>query len=281
MTPSTTNRDPEALERLGIPADTPVIVCFGGGVDSTAMLIALHRAGIVPDAITFADIGGEKPETYQHVRRMDAYLEGFGFPLVDWCKNETTDRVIYSDLEGNCVENQTLPSLAFGMKSCSIKWKQGPQDYFIKGCSRGPNKCEPHPLWIDAKARGVKPVKLIGYDAGPADLRRSKKLKAEDDDFQYAYPLQALSWTRPDCIKTIIEAGIPVPIKSACFFCPASKPWEIFWLARTHPELFKRALKMERIALTGRHSRYDEIEFGATWEAMVANAEDERITQMP
>ena len=30
---------------------------------------------------------------------------------------------------------------------------------------------------------------------------------------------------------------------------------------------------MERIALTGRHSRYDEIEFGATWEAMVANAD--------
>ena len=39
-----------------------------------------------------------------------------------------------------------------------------------------------------------------------------------------------------------------VPIKSACFFCPASKVWELFWLAGYHPDL------LERNALTGNHA---------------------------
>ncbi len=36
-------------------------------------------------------------------------------------------------------------------------------------------------------------------------------------------------------------------------------------MAAHHPELLESALLMERRALTGRHSRFDDIEFGATW----------------
>lgn len=256
-----------------IPFSSPIVLCFGGGVDSTAMLVALERQRIRPDMITFADVGGEKPDTYEHVRYMEVWLKQVGFPPVTWCKKIPTDRVKYTNLEGNCVENETLPSLAFGMKSCSIKWKHVPQDYALKGCCRGPNACEPHPIWVNAQKRGVKPIKLIGYDAGPADLRRSKNLKVQDDDFKYVYPLQQLGWGRQDCVKAIIETGLRVPIKSACFFCPASKKWELYWLAGHHPDLFERALVMEYTALTGHHSRYDEIEFGASWEDMVNNAD--------
>lgn len=64
-----------------------------------------------------------------------------------------------------------------------------------------------------------------------------------------------------------------MPIKSACFFCPASKIWELFWLAAYHPDLLERALFLERNALTGKHSRFDELEFGASWEDLVRNAD--------
>jgi hypothetical protein len=186
------------MNQIQIPTDAPIIVCFGGGVDSTAMLIAMKRQGIRPDAITFADTGGEKPETYEHVRNFDAILKMWGFPTVTWCryipKPDTVEKYETlggsADLYGASVACESLPSIAFGGKSCSIKWKQKKQDYVIKGCSSGENKCPPHPLWIDAQERGVKPVKLIGYDAGKADLRRSKNLKGEDKDFRYCYPLQ-------------------------------------------------------------------------------------------
>ena len=45
----------------------PMVVSFGGGVDSTAMIIGLAERSIVPDAIVFADVGAEHPETMHHV----------------------------------------------------------------------------------------------------------------------------------------------------------------------------------------------------------------------
>lgn len=251
---------------LGLPSDgAPVVVCYGGGVDSTAMLIALKRRHIVPDLIMFADVGGEKPETYDYVREIDAWLASWGAPAVTWVARKPSPRVAYRTLEGNCLDNETLPSLAFGLHSCSVKWKIEPQDQFLKGVRRGPNR---RPGWkpaLDAWAAGLKPVKLIGYDAGPADIRRRRRAALEDDAFRYVFPLQTLGWSRERCIRVILEEGLAVPLKSACFFCPASKEWELWWLAGAHPDLFLRALKIERTALEGRHSRWDAVRFGDSW----------------
>ncbi|WP_221176734.1 hypothetical protein [Ralstonia pseudosolanacearum] len=250
-------------------------LCFGSGVDSTAMLVALHAAELRPDVITFADTGGEKPETIAHIDAMNEILRVWGWPAIDVCRKVPLASTGYADLYGNCLKNETLPSLAFGMKSCSIKWKQDPQDQFIKGAKRGPNARPSHPLWIEAQRTGQRIVKLIGYDCGKADLRRSKGLKPADADFDYAYPLQLVRWTRRDCVRAIAQTlgAHLVPIKSACFFCPASKQWELYWLAANHPDLLERALRLERKALTGRHSRFDEIEFGASWDELVRNAD--------
>jgi hypothetical protein len=263
------------MTHINLPSNSGVVVCYGAGVDSTAMLLALHDQGIRPDLITFADTGAEKPETYAQVDKMNTWLESKGWPLVTVCAKKTLDTTPYEDLTGNCLHNETLPSLAFGMKSCSIKWKQGPQDYVLKGCSRGPSKRDPHPLWIQAKERDLKLVKLIGYDSSPADIRRSKKVKREDADFLYNYPLQDLGWTREDCITRILQEGLEVPIKSACFFCPASQKWELWWLAGTHPDLFMKALEMEHGAMTGRHSRWGSTEctYGQDWEQLIQEAD--------
>ena len=250
-------------------------LCFGAGVDSTAMLVVLRAAGLRPTWISFANVGAEKPETLAHIPRTNAVLKRWGWPLITEVKHQTLPSTPYSDLEGNCLENETLPSLAFGMKSCSIKWKHKPQDQLLMGAESGPNARPPDPLWAALTARGERVVKLIGYDSGKADMRRSKNLANADAHFDFAYPLQIIGWERKDCVRAITQALGPemVPIKSACFFCPASKAWELWWLAGTHPDLFERALHLERVALTGRHSRFDKVEFGDTWENLVANAE--------
>ncbi len=256
-------------------ADRVLAVCYGAGVDSTAMLVALKLAGLRPHIITFADTSAEKPPTLDHLDRMDAVVASWSWPPITRCRKQTLPGTAYDDLYGNCLANETLPSLAFGLKSCSIKWKQKVQDQAIKGAASGPNAAEPHPVWLEATRRGTRIVKLIGYDCGRADLRRSQRLPAADADFDYAYPLQMLGWDRADCIGVIAEAlgGHMVPIKSACFFCPASKIWELYWLAAHYPDLLERALVLERNALTGRHSRFSEIEFGATWEDLVRSAD--------
>lgn len=37
------------------------IVTYGGGTNSTAMLIGMVKQGIIPDRILFSDTGGEHP----------------------------------------------------------------------------------------------------------------------------------------------------------------------------------------------------------------------------
>jgi hypothetical protein len=46
----------------------------------------------------------------------------------------------------------------------------------------------------------------------------------------------------------IADEGLPKPLKSACFVCPASKKHEVDWLAATHPELATISIEMERRA---------------------------------
>lgn len=267
--------DSQRAALRAVLSDQLLAVSFGSGVDSTAMLVALHEAGIKPDVITFADTGGEKPETLAHIDAMNEVLAAWGWPHIDVVRKVPLAGTGYTDLYGNCHKNETLPSLAFGMKSCSIKWKQVPQDQFLKGCKRGPATRDPHPLWLRSQAEGRKITKLIGYDCGRADLRRSKSLPEEDADFAYLYPLQILGWTRRECVSAITEAlgAHMVPIKSACFFCPASKHWELYWLAAHHPEQLEQALRLERRALTGKHSRFDAVEFGASWDEIVRTAD--------
>lgn len=209
------------------------------------------------------------------MERINEVLRSWGWSEVVTVRKVPMASTGYADLFGNCLANETLPSLAFGMKSCSVKWKQVPQDQYLQGVSRGPATRPPHPLWLQAQASGERIVKLIGYDCGKADVRRSRAIKPAGDAFDYVYPLQLVGWRRADCIEAIAAELGPglVPVKSACFFCPASKAWELWWLAARHPDLLERALHLERAALTGRHSRFDEVEFGASWEALVRGAD--------
>src|SRR3546814_5636213 len=60
--------------------------------------------------------------------------------------------------------------------------------------------------------------------------------RAEDQRYFYIYPLREYHMDRLACMETILEAGLPLPIKSACYMCPASKPQELIWLHAHHPD---------------------------------------------
>jgi hypothetical protein len=213
----------------------PLVVAYGLGVDSTAMLVEFAARGIRPDLILFADTGGEKPETYAYLDVIRPFLRRAGFPDVIVVRYQPK-WAAYHTLEGQCLHTGTLPSLAYGGKSCAVKFKVEPQHRFV--CSWPPA--------LTCWSRGGKVLKAIGYDAGPADSRRHRY--EEDAHYRFWYPLVEWNCDRDRCKQIISAAGLPVPMKSACFFCPASKKEEIVWLREHHPELLDRALAIERNA---------------------------------
>jgi len=44
-------------------------------------------------------------------------------------------------------------------------------------------------------------------------------------------------WDRDRCKHEIAEAGLPVPPKSACVFCPSTRPEELLEFKRRHLRL--------------------------------------------
>src|SRR5262245_57102805 len=121
---------PTAIESIRPFPGDPLVVAYGLGVDSTAMLVEFAKRGIRPALILFADTGGEKPETYAYLDVIRPYLAAAGFPDVTVVRYQPK-RAAYDTLEGQCLHTGTLPSLAYGGKSCSLKYKRYPQDRYI------------------------------------------------------------------------------------------------------------------------------------------------------
>ena len=58
------------------------MVSYGGGANSTALLIGLHQHRIPVDLILFADTGAEHPHTYAYLDIMDRWLKDHGMPPI-------------------------------------------------------------------------------------------------------------------------------------------------------------------------------------------------------
>jgi hypothetical protein len=213
------------------------VVSYGGGVNSTALLVGLHERGEAPDLILFADTGGEFAVTYEVVKRVSRCCqEWFGIPIVT-ISNAGRPGFRHTSLEDECINNKTLPSLAFGFKGCSAKWKRQPMDRYIRDWQPA----------MDAWANGEKVTRLIGIDAG--ETHRSANLEDLDDPkFIYRRPLIAWDWAREECVDACKRGLGFVPTRSACWFCPASRKPEVLALAEQHPDLFDRAVALERNA---------------------------------
>lgn len=227
------------------PVKWPIAVSFGGGTNSAAMLIEMARREVIPDLIMFADTGGELPETMQFVADFSEWLVRHGMPPVITVNDGRRT------LEEEVLEANTLPSLVFGFRSCSDKYKVRPQNRYLKTWQPA----------LDAWEAGGKVVKLIGYDAG-----ESHRVKGHDDArFMVSYPLVEWNWRRKECVDVVASEGFN-PAKSACWFCPASRKGEVLQLAEKHPDLFARAVAMEQnatVATTvkglGRNWRWEDL----------------------
>lgn len=206
---------------------------YGGGTDSTGIIAGWVERGLQEnepiDAIVFADTGNERPHTYEHIERMQSFLQRHGLPPITIVKKGGRRET----LEEYCLRTRHLPSLAYGFKSCSHKFKIEPQEKHFN------NLPAARATW---KAGG-KVEKMIGYEF--REQRRWAKAKLEDEKYVYRFPLVEWEWNREHCVQAMRRVGIAPPGKSSCFFCPASKKHEIDELQQTYPMLFHRAIAIE------------------------------------
>lgn len=198
------------------------ILSFGGGTQTSALAVMLARGELgTVDHVVFADTAGETPATYRHVAVVAEYLARYGHELEVVRFNGPTLEE-YTLTRSTPIPIRTATN--FGRRQCTNKWKIEPVKRF-------------------ARARGAEHLNLIlgfSYD----ELYRMKPDRARW--ITREFPLVERRLTKEDCRRIAASAGLPPAPKSACFYCPLQGLHRWRWLAAEEPELFARAVAMER-----------------------------------
>ena len=95
----------------------------------------------------------------------------------------------------------------------------------------------------------MKHIEFVGIHYGEQRrlIRNDGYLKPlENKTIRVEYALITHKIDELACLLLIQAVGLPLPVKSACFFCPSMKPTEIIELKNTHPDLYERAIAIEK-----------------------------------
>ncbi len=190
------------------------VVSYGGGVNSTAMIIFLVDNGFPVDHVVFSDTGSEMPDTYAFLPVMAKYLKERDIPFV-----------IVSTRSGVSLYERSFRRKVFP----SMIWRWCTRDMKVKPC---------YAFYKTLKSRIYQ---YMGFDAG-----ESHRMKPATEDYvTNLYPLVDFGIDRDGCVEIIRKAGLPVPPKSGCPFCPFNSMdrWEDLY--RNYPDLFQEAIDLE------------------------------------
>jgi len=190
------------------------VLSYGGGVNSVALMVLLLRERMPLDEVVFADTGGEVPETYSYLEVTRRYLEPHGIPF-------TTVSKTGPNLYENAWRRRVLPSAI---------WRWSTRDYKVR------------PIMRHYRSLGKQHINqylAIAYD----EIERMKDSRV--DSVTNLYPLIERRITRADCVALIQDAGLALPPKSSCFFCPFGSLDRWRWLYETHPDLYAKAMALE------------------------------------
>ena len=241
------------------------IVAFGGGTDSTAELIEMVKRGEpAPHTVLFGDTEGEHPHTYAHIWRFSQWLLDHGYPAITIVHAGSSGG---EGLEAMCLRLGVLPSVAYGWKTCSQRFKVEPQEKWINN----------DPACRAARAAGDPITMCIGYEYGEERRVRPSAMKGVVN----RYPLIEWKMDREACVETIRAAGLPPPGKSSCFFCPNMTKPEIGALQRMYSTLAARALAMEANAAASGKSRVAGLGRRFAWGDYLAGLPTPAVAEQP
>jgi hypothetical protein len=214
-------------------------ISYGGGVQSTALIVLATRHEIPFDLALFANVGddSERPETLDYVRRI----------VKPWAEGRPPGhRVTVRELSRSLRDGSKAPSLltaamtaatstiipvrmstgAPGNRRCTFEYKIAVIRKELKRL--GASKRTPATVALGISIDEYQRVR---------DSRR--------EDVINVHPLIDLRLSRVDCQRIIEDAGLPPAPKSACWFCPFQKPAQWDQLRRTRPDLFAKAVELE------------------------------------
>ncbi|MFE0651010.1 phosphoadenosine phosphosulfate reductase [Streptomyces sp. NPDC059534] len=221
-------------------------ISYGGGVQSTALLVLAAQGRIDFPLFVFANVGNdsERAATLRYVEEhAKPYAAQHGIELVEVqrIRRDGDTETLWGRLTRPGSRSLPIPvrmsNGAPGTRSCTA-------DFKIKVVGK------------EMKRRGASKTNraTIGIGISVDEIHRANNRITEPHE-QIVYPLLDLGLRRIDCQRIIREAGLPVPPKSSCFFCPFHRPETWHDMRRQEPEEFEKACQLEELL----NKRRDEL----------------------
>lgn len=214
-------------------------ISYGGGVQSTALIVMAVQGELGRiDAALFSNVGddSEHPATLEYVRNVAvpwAAARGLPVEILHRYRRDGTPETLMGRLVKPGSRSLPIPvrmsNGAPGRRSCTADFKIKVIGKWLK--AHGASRRDPADVLLG-----------ISYD----EIQRisNKRIAAYE---KVLYPLVDRRLTREDCKRIIERAGLPVPPKSSCFFCPFHRPWTWAEMRRDEPHLFARSVALESL----------------------------------
>lgn len=206
------------------------VFSWGGGQQSVAVLVLAAQGKLHYDHFVFSNVGddSEEPDTLDYYRNVAIpFAKAHGLSLVEVSKRGKT---LYQDLTG---DNRSINIPVYmangapGNRNCTVNYK-------IKVVAR----------WTKQQGATIDQPATIGLGISLEEMSRMNESRIAWQ--VHEYPLIDLRMMRADCIRVIQDAGLPIPPKSACWWCPFKRHSQWQQLRNKRPDLFDKAIQLEQ-----------------------------------
>jgi hypothetical protein len=214
------------------------VFSYGGGVQSTAALVLAAQGKIDFPIFLFSNVGddSEHPATLDYVRDVAMpYAVAQGIDLIELrhIRKDGEEETLYRKLTRPGSRSTGIPIYlegagAPGRRSCTA-------DFKIRRIA----------VWQRRHGATRTDRAVTGLGISLDEFQRARTDSGIDTQV-LEYPLIDMRLTRQDCMNIIERAGLPVPPKSSCWFCPFHRMPAWQKLKRETPELFDKAVALER-----------------------------------
>ena len=212
------------------------LVSYGGGVQSTALLVLAAQGRIPYDTFLFANVGddSEHPATLHYVRTVAipyARRHGIDLQILNRRRRDGRVETLWERLMRPDSKSLPIPvrmsNGAPGTRSCTADFKIRVIEEYLR--RNGATRTWPA---------------TVGVGISLDEIHRANNRRPGPYE-RVTYPLLDRGLRRSDCTRIIADAGLPVPPKSACFFCPLKPLTAWQRLREEEPELFAAACHLE------------------------------------
>lgn len=204
-----------------------------------ACLVLAAQGRIDYKTFVFSNVGddSEHPATLQYLEEFAkpfAELHGLTLHVVDRVKRDGTKETLYQRLTKEGSRSLPIPvrmneTGAPGTRSCTA-------DFKIRVIAK----------WQKQHGATKDNPAMVGVGISIDEINRMRT----DSQIPHQvldYPLIELRLSRDDCKEIIRQAGIPVPPKSSCYFCPFHT-MPVWWTMRENePDLFQKSADLEKL----------------------------------